>query len=227
MVVKAQQSQSEPSMVAENGFVRLKSTRWIKRPVDFLVSSLIVVLLLPFLIIIAILIKLDTRGSVFYSCSRLGKDGRTFRFYKFRSMYNGAPKRLKEMMQRDPRISGEYLAYHKLQRDPRVTRVGRILRRFSLDELPQLWNIIKGDMSLIGPRPYLPEERSDLGESEVSILAVRPGLTGLWQVSGRNRLGFDQRIELDAQYVIDWSLKLDIRILARTIPVVIKGDGAY
>ncbi|MBN1946772.1 MAG: sugar transferase [Bradymonadales bacterium] len=227
MVSDIDRAEEQSSLEARDERNPVKHRWYLKRPADILFALGILLLLFPFLLLIALLIKLDSQGPVLYPCSRVGRGGRTFRFYKFRSMHENTSGQLKAIMESSPHISGEYLAYHKIRRDPRVTRMGHFLRRFSLDELPQVINVLKGDMSLIGPRPYLIEELPELEEKARIILSIRPGLTGLWQVSGRNRLSFERRIELDSYYALHWSLKLDITILARTLPVVIKGEGAY
>jgi lipopolysaccharide/colanic/teichoic acid biosynthesis glycosyltransferase len=145
---------------------------------------------------------------------------------KFRSMFCDADQRLEALLRSNPELDSEYQLYRKLYRDPRVTRVGRFLRRYSLDELPQLWNVLRGEMSLVGPRPYEAAELAAMDGHVGTILRVRPGLTGLWQVSGRNKLGFDERLAIDAQYVRNWSIALDLSILALTVPAVVSGNGA-
>ena len=197
-----------------------------KRLLDLTAALLLALLSLPVFILIAILIRLESRGSPLYSRLRCGKSGRPFKCYKFRSMYADADARLTAILSADPLLSVEYGHYHKLRRDPRITRVGRILRRLSLDELPQLWNVIVGDMSLIGPRPYDVAELPSMGSRAAIILTVRPGLTGLWQVSGRNTTSFVNRLALDAAYARTSSPWLDVKILARTLPTVISGEGA-
>ncbi len=201
-------------------------SRWLKRLIDLIGSSVGLVLLAPVLVILAVLIKLDSPGSLLFAQERLGRSGQRFKAYKFRSMYVNAEERLQEILQQDPEARREYEIFHKLSHDPRVTRVGRVLRKFSLDELPQLWNVVVGDMSLVGPRAYIPRELPEMHGSEQIILQVLPGITGLWQVSGRNKLSFPQRLALDIYYVRNWSPWLDFHILARTIWVVISGYGA-
>ena len=168
----------------------------------------------------------DSEGPVFFSQERLGRDGRCFRILKFRTMHVGAHKRLREVLESDPAAREEYELYAKLKDDPRITRVGRFLRQCSLDELPQLFNVLRGQMSLVGPRAYLPEELPRMVGKHRSILHVTPGITGLWQVSGRNELPFAMRLDLDLRYVRNWSVSLDLYLLARTLPTVLLRRGA-
>jgi len=203
------------------------SLRFLKRSLDLALATSFGVLILPLGVAIALLIKLDSPGPVFYIQERIGKDGKTIRIVKFRTMHTDADQRLTELLETDPALKEEYERYHKLRNDPRVTRVGRVLRKLSLDELPQLWNVVKGEMSLVGPRAYLPRELPKLKGAERIILKVPPGITGLWQVSGRNQLSFEERVELDVYYVRNWSIWLDVYLLARTFWVVLAGKGAY
>ncbi|ADR37611.1 Undecaprenyl-phosphate galactose phosphotransferase, WbaP [Oceanithermus profundus DSM 14977] len=205
----------------------LTGPRLTKRMVDLVLTLVGGLLVLPLIVLIAILIKLDSRGPVFYFQDRLGKDGRVFKAVKFRSMYGDGETRLARLLEENPHLKEEYEIYHKLRDDPRVTRIGRILRKLSLDELPQLWNVLRGEMSLVGPRAYLPRELPKMNGSERIILKVLPGITGLWQVSGRSEIPFPQRLEIDAYYVRNWSVWLDLYILARTVWVVLFSRGAY
>ncbi|MCL6525461.1 MAG: undecaprenyl-phosphate galactose phosphotransferase WbaP [Thermaceae bacterium] len=201
--------------------------RLLKRVLDMLLFAVVV---LPFLMItsfVALLIRLDSPGPVFYRQERLGMNGRRFQVIKFRTMYGDGEARLKALLEQNPDLKREYEEFHKLRDDPRVTRVGRLLRKLSLDELPQVWNVLRGEMSMVGPRAYLPREETVMGESTHTILRVLPGITGLWQVSGRNELSFAERINLDVYYVRNWSVWLDLYILARTVGVVLFGKGAY
>lgn len=197
----------------------------VKRMVDVAGALFGLVALSPVALLLAALIKLDSRGPVFYRQVRMGRK-RDITILKFRSMYQDADQRLHDLLARDPRIQDEYDRFHKLAKDPRVTRIGRYLRKYSLDELPQLWNVLRGEMSLVGPRPYLHRERHKMRGRERVILSIRPGLTGLWQTQGRNALCFQKRMDLDLDYVQNWSLGLDVRLLWRTLPVVIRGEGA-
>jgi len=157
---------------------------------------------------------------------RLGQDGVRFKAVKFRSMYGDGEERLTAMLNADEKLRTEYEQFHKLTVDPRVTRIGKILRKYSLDELPQIWNVFVGDMSLVGPRPYLEREIPEMEQQEAIILRVKPGITGIWQVTGRNLSTVQERVQLDVEYVRNWSPWLDIYVLARTVPVVLGGTGS-
>ncbi|UCC62731.1 MAG: sugar transferase [Anaerolineae bacterium] len=196
---------------------------WVKRALDFSVGLIGLAMASPLMLVIGLAIKLDTPGPVIFSQTRVGKDGRLFTCYKFRTMRAGAD----EEKERLARLNEAQGALFKIKDDPRITRIGRLLRRASLDELPQLYNMLKGDMSLVGPRPPLPEEVSQYLEWHKRRLETWPGLTGLWQVSGRSNLTFDEMCLLDIYYVENWSLTLDTKIVLQTIPKVILGDGAY
>jgi Undecaprenyl-phosphate galactose phosphotransferase WbaP len=204
-----------------------KSAQVFKRTVDIILSFLALLFLAPFLTLIAILIKCEAGGDVFYRQRRLGKNGQIFNLLKFRTMYQNATEILNEQFACNPELKKEWDRYQKLINDPRVTRAGRFLRRFSLDELPQLWNVMKGEMSLVGPRPILEDQRDLYGESLRECFQVTPGMTGLWQVSGRNHTTFARRAELDIEYIQRWSIWLDIYILFKTVKVVIWQEGAY
>jgi Undecaprenyl-phosphate galactose phosphotransferase WbaP len=199
---------------------------FIKRAFDLVIGILLGVILLPFMAVIALLVALDSRGAVFYAQERMGRGGKLFKCYKFRTMHAGAEARLKELLDADPAASQEYQLYHKLSNDPRVTRVGKFLRKFSLDEIPQLWNIITGDVSLVGPRAYMPSECADMGEYASLILRISPGLTGWWQVMGRHSTTFEERLHLDEYYLSNWSLWMDIFVLIKTMWIAISGRGA-
>jgi Undecaprenyl-phosphate galactose phosphotransferase WbaP len=190
-----------------------------------------ILLALPFILvaffIITILVMLDSEGPVFYRQARIGRYGRRFYVYKFRTMVQNADQLLQTYLAGSPELRAEWLATHKLKNDPRITRVGAILRKTSLDELPQLWNILIGEMSLIGPRPIVEAEVEKYGDCFELYTQVRPGLTGLWQVSGRSDTSYERRVELDKYYVLNRSLKLDLQILLKTVFVVLKKDGAY
>jgi Undecaprenyl-phosphate galactose phosphotransferase WbaP len=204
----------------------LRGPRTAKRLMDLVLTSIGLVLILPILVVVGIIIKLDSRGPVFHRQKRLGQDGVRFRALKFRTMFEDAERRLGELLESDPALRVEYDTFHKLTSDPRVTRVGRVLRKYSLDELPQLWNVLVGEMSLVGPRPYLEREIPDMAQKEAIILRVKPGITGIWQVTWRNESTFEQRLDLDVEYVRNWSPWMDLYILARTIPVVVGGTGS-
>ncbi|MBA2712986.1 MAG: undecaprenyl-phosphate galactose phosphotransferase WbaP [Rubrobacteraceae bacterium] len=198
-----------------------------KRMMDLCATVIGGILLLPLVLVLALLVYLESRGPVFYEDRRMGRDGSTFSCLKFRTMVLGAEDLLWQMLKEDAGLRAEYLEHHKLREDPRVTRVGRFLRKTSLDELPQLWNVLKGEMSLVGPRPYLQRESKEIGMTQSEILRVPPGMTGPWQVAGRNQTSFGDRVQMDAYYVRDWSVWLDIILLARTVKTVVLGRGAY
>lgn len=202
-----------------------KPARIVKRLVDIVGATIGLVVLAPLFSAIAALIRIDSPGPVFFAQERMGMDGRCFTVYKFRTMYTDAEAKLQEILEEDSELRTQYEKYHKLDNDPRVTRIGKWLRRLSLDELPQLWNVLRGQMSLVGPRAYMPGELPQMSGLSRTVLQCPPGLTGLWQVSGRNNLDFSTRVELDAHYMQNWSPWLDFYILIRTIPVVLRGEG--
>ncbi len=185
--------------------------------------------ILPLFLLLAGLVWLESRGgSVFYKDKRMGRDGELFSCIKFRTMVPDAEAVLARLLKEDPEAREEYARYHKLRDDPRVTRIGRgVLRKTSLDELPQLWNVLRGEMSLVGPRPYLPRESAEIGTTRGEILRVYPGITGPWQVGGRNGTYFGERVQIDAHYVRNWSIWLDLVILAQTVRCVLFRGGAY
>ena len=197
----------------------------IKRILDMFLTTLMLLFTWPIFIILALLIRFDSKGPILYTQKRLGQHGKTFDSFKFRTMYNNADAKLDELLESDPEARREYAEYHKLVNDPRVTPVGKVLRRYSLDELPQLINVVKGDMNLIGPRSYLPRELPAMGDYSKIILKVKPGLTGWWQVMGRNATSFKERLRLDEYYISNWSIWLDIYIIIKTIWVLITGQG--
>ena len=205
-----------------------KINQMLKRSFDLLLSLLMLPFLLPIMGLIAFFIKLDSPGSVLFVQERLGRNGNVFRCYKFRTMYENSDELLRDFLEDNPELKTEWDRYKKLKGyDPRVTKIGKFLRKTSLDELPQIFNVLKGDMSLVGPRPYLPREKEDMEGYIDTILMTRPGITGLWQISGRNELTFEDRLKLDTWYVLNWSLWLDVVILFKTIKVVFKREGAY
>ncbi|MCX7927856.1 MAG: sugar transferase [Candidatus Omnitrophica bacterium] len=196
---------------------------WVKRLVDIVGATIILIFTFPLFILIAVLIKLDSPGPVFYRSIRCGKKAKPFIFYKFRSMFKDAEKH-KDHLRHFSEVKGPVF---KIKNDPRVTGIGKILRRYSLDELPQLINVLKGDMSLVGPRPPTPDEVSQYESWQLRRLDVRPGITGLWQVRGRSDLSFYKWVKLDLWYIDNWSLLLDFKILLWTVPAVLKKQGAY
>jgi exopolysaccharide biosynthesis polyprenyl glycosylphosphotransferase len=208
--------------------------RVTKRTFDLILTILALTVLAPVWLVIALLIKLDSRGPVFYKQERVGMDGRVFLFYKFRSMRVGSDDTVHREFQRqyisgrpETNLGDDERPVYKLHGDVRITRVGRILRRTSLDELPQLFNVLLGDMSVVGPRPPIPYEVESYELWHRKRLDLKPGLTGLWQVSGRNRLPFEEMVRLDLYYIENWSLLLDLKIILRTLPVMLRGDDAY
>ncbi|MEI9953212.1 MAG: sugar transferase [Pseudomonadota bacterium] len=183
----------------------LAGPRLAKRLMDVVLTTLGGLPLLPFVALVSLLIKLDSKGTVFYHQKRLGQDGVRFKAFKFRTMYGDGEERLREVLENNPQMRAEYEQFHKLSVDPRVTRIGRVLRKYSLDELPQIWSVFVGDMSLVGPRPYLEREIPEMNGQEAIILRVKPGITGIWQVTERNASTFEQRVQLDVEYVRSWS----------------------
>jgi lipopolysaccharide/colanic/teichoic acid biosynthesis glycosyltransferase len=195
----------------------------LKRVMDVTIVLCSGILALPLMAFIALWIKLDSEGPIFFRQQRPGLHRKRFHIYKFRTMHVGAADQFSGL---DEHLQEEFACYGKIKDDPRVTRAGRVLRRLSLDELPQLWNILRGEMSLVGPRAYMMEQLSNLDGHDL-IFQVKPGLTGLWQVSGRNTLTFKRRLELDEDYVRRVSIWHDLTILGRTVRVVLTGHGAY
>jgi Undecaprenyl-phosphate galactose phosphotransferase WbaP len=200
--------------------------RLVKRSLDAVFGFLAALLALPLLVILYLWVRLDSPGPAFHASERLGQQGKPFRCLKFRTMYIDAEAQLEAILAKDEALRREYENYRKLDSDPRVTRAGRFLRRYSLDELPQLHNVLKGEMSLVGPRPYLVSEFKDMRGYEEAILEAKPGMTGYWQVSGRNELTFLERLKMEAHYVRNWSIWWDILILAQTLGVVASRKGA-
>jgi len=196
---------------------------YIKEIIDIVLGTIGLILFSPLFIIIAILIKLDSEGPIFYKHLRVGRYGKPFYLWKFRTMYKDADK----ILDKYPELKKEFEKEFKLKNDPRITRIGKFLRKFSLDEIPQIFNILKGEMSIVGPRPVTFKELEKYGEYKDEVLRVKPGLTGLWQVSGRSDLDYARRIALDLYYIQNWSLLLDIKIILKTIPAVFFGKGAY
>jgi exopolysaccharide biosynthesis polyprenyl glycosylphosphotransferase len=194
-----------------------------KRVLDVIVTTVILVLAAPFMLAMALLIKLTSRGPVLFAQTRVGLGGKHFTCYKFRSMFVDAEDRRDDILHLNE-LSGPVF---KIRNDPRVTAIGRILRKLSLDELPQLFNVLRGEMSLVGPRPPLPREVEEYGPRELMRLSVQPGLTCIWQVSGRSNLSFERWVELDLIYIQHMSLRLDMELLVRTVPAVLTCRGAH
>jgi lipopolysaccharide/colanic/teichoic acid biosynthesis glycosyltransferase len=195
---------------------------FIKHTVELPLALLAVAALLPLMVVVALIVKLTSRGPVIHRRRVAGRGGVEFDAFKFRTMVLGAD----DWIRNDPALQSEFSAKYKLLRDPRVTPTGRVLRKFSIDELPQLFNVLKGQMCLVGPRMISPEELVKYGQYANKLLIVKPGLTGLWQVSGRQSTTYDRRVKLDMQYIDNWSVGLDLVILARTPLVVLRGRGA-
>jgi Undecaprenyl-phosphate galactose phosphotransferase WbaP len=202
-------------------------SRAIKRAMDFVITLLGGILLLPLMLIIVLALAMERQKSIFFGHKRIGLRGGSFTAWKFRTMFFKADDILEKALEADPHLKAEWDAKQKLRNDPRLTGVGKILRRFSLDELPQLWNILKGEMSLVGPRPIVEDEILRYQDAIDLYKRVRPGLTGLWQVSGRSDLSYEERVRLDVYYVRNWSVWLDLVILYRTFLAVVSGRGAY
>ena len=195
----------------------------IKRAIDVIISLIGLILLSPIFLLLAIIIKIDSKGPVFFSHTRYGKNGKKFKMYKFRTMYENAQDMIKDFT---PEQMKEWKENFKLKDDPRITKVGKFLRKTSLDELPQIVNIIKGDLSIIGPRPEIEEELEKYGDNKDKFLSVTPGLTGYWQANGRSSTTYEQRMEMELYYIDHISPKLDVKIFFKTIESVIKKEGA-
>lgn len=206
----------------------LKTTAYLKKRVfDIVLASFLSLLALPLFLIISFMIFIDSKGRIFFRQERMGLGDSRFNIVKFRTMHVDAEERLSQLLKQNPELRKEYEVYHKMKQDPRLTRVGKILRKFSLDELPQFWNVIKGEMSLIGPRAYMPWEKYKMNGHDEMIHKVKPGISGLWQVTDRNQSSFEERLYTDVYYIRNWSMFMDLYILARTIAVVFLGRGAY
>jgi len=198
-----------------------------KRVVDITLAISGILLLAPLLIICFLATIATSRGPAIFRHRRVGFNGKHFDCYKFRTMVTDAPERLRKLLESDPAAAAEWTANRKLRNDPRVTAIGAILRKSSLDELPQLFNVLKGDMSIVGPRPVTDEELERYSTAIGAYLACRPGITGLWQVSGRSTTTYDKRVACDAFYARNWSMTLDAKILIVTIPSLLASDSAY
>ncbi|EGP5602594.1 sugar transferase [Enterococcus faecium] len=202
----------------------LKKYFFLKRGIDIIGSLIGLILLMPIFIGVAAILKIEEfEGDIFFSQVRIGKNGEKFIMYKFRSMYMNAEEQLEELLKLND-ISG---AMFKMKEDPRITRVGKFIRRTSIDELPQLWNVLKGNMSLVGPRPAIPREVKVYTPYDRQRLIVKPGCTGLWQISGRNNLSFNEMVRLDLEYIQHPSIARDINIIFKTIILMVKPNGAY
>lgn len=204
------------------------ASQLLKTVMDFAISLIALLAAIPVMALIALAIRLDSPGPATFRGKRIGKDGEEFECHKFRTMFQNNEAILEQHLSKNPAAREEWERFSKLKgEDPRVTRVGSMLRKTSMDELPQFFDVLCGRMSVIGPRPYLPREKADMGMHSEVILSVKPGITGLWQVSGRNEIELKDRVRLETWYVRNWSLWLDITILFRTVGAVIKREGAY
>lgn len=210
-----------------NNMLRRRN-RFVKRLFDLTLTVLAMPVIIPVLLLLAIIVKLDSPGPVCYNAERLGENGNNFLCYKFRSMYIDGDARLEKYLRENPAAAAEWKEFAKLRGyDPRVTKAGQWMRKMSLDELPQLINVLIGNMSLVGPRPYLPREKEDMGTAVDTITMIKPGITGFWQVNGRNDINFAGRVAMDEWYVKNWSIWRDILFLVKTIKIVLYKDGAY
>lgn len=198
-----------------------------KRILDLLLVVCLLPLSIPLFGLIMLAIWLDSPGNIFYQQTRIGQYGKNIRVWKFRTMKANAEEELEKHLTKHPDLYSEWITTRKLKNDPRITRIGSVLRRISLDELPQIWNVIKGEMSLVGPRPIVDSEIIYYGDCFPLYLRVKPGMTGIWQVSGRNNVSYEERVRLDEYYVRNWSIWLDVYILFKTIPALITTSGAY
>ena len=201
--------------------------RVLKRGLDISAVLLMTPLLLPVFLIVACAVRFTSPGPVFYSHRRIRQNGAFFSMWKFRTMCVNSAEVLSRHLEERPEAKAEWARSHKLRNDPRITAVGEVLRKYSLDELPQIWNVLTGQMSLVGPRPIVAAEVEKYSDTFRAYCRVKPGLTGLWQVSGRSELSYDQRVALDREYVENWALRRDFHILLKTFPSVVNQDGAY
>ncbi|MEO0435674.1 MAG: sugar transferase [Pseudomonadota bacterium] len=195
-----------------------------KRALDIAISALGLLFLAPFFVLLALLVKAESRGPVLFSQTRIGRRGRSFRCWKIRSMYVDAEERKLALLAHNEMLGGTIF---KMKRDPRITRIGRFIRKASIDELPQLWNVLVGDMSLVGPRPPVPAEVVLYSSRHRQRLSVKPGITCIWQVSGRSNISFEEQVELDIKYIKERSLSFDLCLLLATVPAVLLAKGAY
>ena len=216
----------------ESGAFSMRSMPATKRLFDVLIASLCLVLVSPLMAAVAVMVRATSPGPALFRQARIGRGGRRFVLYKFRTMFDGSPNEIhreyvSKLLTDDRPPTGGRHGLYKLEDDPRVTPIGRLLRRTSIDELPQLFNVLRGDMSLVGPRPVLPWEAELIGATHAKRFLATPGITGLWQVSGRSDVSYGQRVHMDSWYVRNWSLWHDIAILFKTIPALLNRNGAY
>lgn len=224
-------SDGRESFLTQEGLARIHVAahkyEMVLRAIDLITAVLALAFFAPLMISIALLARISSDGPVLFRHVRLGRGGQTFTCYKFRTMYVDAEQRLDELLLRCERSSSEWQDVQKLRADPRVIPFGRILRKLSLDELPQLFNVVRGDMSIVGPRPIVPEEAGRYGRHIRAYEAVKPGITGLWQISGRNLTTYRRRVACDVLYVRSRCVRTNMRILAKTVPVILTARGAY
>ncbi|WP_144478129.1 sugar transferase [Cytobacillus oceanisediminis] len=214
----------QASYIYSNEIEEKKVYSFLKRKIDFVGALMGLIILAPLFLFIALLIKLeDQKGPIFFKQTRVGRNGKVFQMYKFRSMVIDAENILQKLLDRNE-VSG---AMFKMKEDPRITRIGKFIRKTSIDELPQLWNVVKGEMSLVGPRPPLPREVDEYTEYDKQRLMVTPGCTGLWQVSGRNNLGFKEMVNLDLEYIKKRSVLFDLKIIFKTFREIVASKNAY
>lgn len=226
--VLTQEIELETPIIKENRNKDRILYKFIKRIVDIIGGLVGIILLIPITIVLYVitLFSKENKGPLFFEQLRIGKNGKEFRLYKYRSMVMHADEKLWEYLNNNPEAKEEYKKYKKLREDPRITKLGKFLRKTSLDEFPQFINVLKGDMSLVGPRPYLYREKEDMGENYNIIITAKPGLTGYWQVNGRSDVDFNERTKMDVEYIKNRSLWLDFKILIKTILKVFKRGGA-
>lgn len=211
----------------ENVRIAVYIEKAIKRFIDIIGGLVGCIILIPLMVCIKVAnVIAKDNGSLFFTQTRIGKGGKEFKLYKFRSMVIGADEKLKDFLEKNEEAKKEYDTYKKLKNDPRVTKVGHFIRNTSLDEFPQFINVLKGEMSLVGPRPYLPREKDDMGVMVETIINMKPGITGLWQISGRSEVTFKDRLDMDREYYYNWTLKCDIKILLRTVKNCVLRKGA-
>ena len=226
--INTEKSNIELEVLDKKSKFRKAVSRFIKRFIDIIVGLVGCIILIPLTIIVFILNKLNEEddGPVFFVQERIGKGGKTFKMYKFRSMVVDADEKLERFLEENEDVKQEFMIYRKIKNDPRVTKIGKFLRKTSLDEFPQFINVLMGDMSIVGPRPYLDRERKSMGNYYNIITKYKPGITGLWQISGRSDVSFDDRLDIDVEYHKEHSNIKDIEILIKTLIHVIKREGA-
>ena len=225
--IKENKEVKELEMKKETKFIVKLMYRIVKRIIDFIGGIIGTIILIPLTIGIFIAnIVLKNKGPIFYVQERIGKNGKIFKMYKFRSMVVGADEKLDKYLSENPEAFEEYKVYKKLRDDPRVTKVGDFIRKTSLDEFPQFINVLKGQMSLVGPRPYLPREIEDMGDYYSFIIKNKPGVTGYWQVRGRNDITFNERLKMDMDYYNNANILLDLKLILKTVEKVVKKEGA-